>query len=343
MLDFPCVHCVWEIGLNIARELSGEPMRLMNLCGVLAVSGMASACAIHPLPEDFSRSTTFDIVQKIRCEARDAVGDVALTPKGKLSYSSAWGPSNHSPLTVGVTRAWLSPGLQYAAIGYTFRFTITEGDNGSASGLFQFPFSNGTFSLGVSAGEDKKRKNDRSFDLVEDFAQLLADRTLVCGPEGKNWKYPITGEIGLREVIETYVRLSGLNIFTKPSSSSGSGGGGSSGGTTKVRDIYEFTDDLTFTTTYNASVSPAVTLKPVPHDFRLVSASGTFGGIRQDIHNVTLALKAKPAPTPGSANLRGFSLDGTPAGSADTKSSVLRTLQNRRDLKVLRDQIFDEQ
>jgi hypothetical protein len=245
------------------------------------------------------------------------------------------------------TRAWLSPGLQYAAIGYSFRFTITEGDNGSASGLFQFPFSpNGTFSLGVSAGEDKKRKNDRSFDLVEDFAQLLADRTLICSPEGKNWIYPITGEIGLREVVETYARLSGLKIFSKPSSSGssgggGSGGGGSSGGTSKARDIYEFTDDLTFTTTFNASVSPTLQLKPVPRDFKLINASGVFGGTRQDIHNVTVALKAKPAP--GSANLRGFSLDGTPAGSADTKNSVLRTLQNRRDLKVLRDQIFDEQ
>jgi hypothetical protein len=307
-------------------------MRFVNLFVVATASTIAAACSIHPLPEDFSRSTTFDIVQKIRCEARDAVGETSLTPKGRVSFTSARDDAAH-PLSLDTARGWLFPGLQYAAIGYSFKFTITEGDNGSASGLFQFPFSNGTFSLGVSAGEDKKRKNDRSFDLVEDFAQLLADRSLICNPGNKNWKYPITGDIGVREVIETYIRLSGLKIFNAPTSSAAS----------KVRDVYEFTDELTFTTTYNASIQPSLTLKPVPHDFRLVNASGAFGGRREDIHSVTLALKAKPAPVPGTRGARSFSLDGSPGGSADTKSSVLRTLQNRRDLRTLSDQLREEQ
>jgi hypothetical protein len=305
-------------------------MRFVSLFMVATASTVVAACSIHPLPEDFSRSTTFDIVQKIRCEARDAVGEVALTPKGRVSFISA--RDAVQPLSVETARGWLSPGLQYAAIGYSFKFTITEADNGSASGLFQFPFSNGTFSLGVNAGEDKKRKNDRSFDLVEDFAQLLSDSGLICGPGNKNWKYPITGEIGVREVIETYIRLSGLKIFNLPTPSS----------TSKVRDVYEFTDELTFTTTYNASVQPSVTLRPVPHDFRLVNASGNFGARREDIHGVTLALKAKPAPVPGTRGAR-FLLDGGPAGSADTKSSVLRTLQNRKDLRTLSDDLRDAQ
>ena len=305
---------------------------------------MAAACAIHPLPEDFSRSTTFDIVEKIRCEAREAIAEIALTPKGGMSFASARYDPAH-PLAVDTARGWLSPALQYAAIGYTFRFTITDGDNSSGSVLFSYPFLSpvGNFNLGVSAGEDKKRKGDRSFDLVEDFAQLLADGSLACSPESKNWKYPITGEIGLREVIETYVRLSGLKIFTPPSSSGGGGGsgGGGSGGSSKARDVYEFTDDLTFTTTYNASISPSLTIKAVPHDFRLINANAVFGGIRQDIHEVTIALKARPAPPPGSA--RFFAREAGPAGSAETKSSVLQTLQNRRDLKTLSDQLHQEQ
>lgn len=314
-------------------------MRFVNLCAGLAASTMAAACSIHPLPEDFSRSTTFDIVQKIRCEARDAVGELSLTPKGRMSFSSDWGnPAQQRPLTVDTTRGWLFPGLQYAAIGYSFKFTITETDNASGSALFSFPFLSpaGNFSLGVSAGEDKKRKNDRSFDLVEDFAQLLADRSLLCAPGNKNWKYPITGEIGLREVIETYIRLSGLKIFNALS-----GGGGS--GSSKVRDIYEFTDELTFTTAFNASLQPSLTIKAVPHDFRLTNASAFIGERREDIHSVTLALKARPAPGPGAGGARSFSLDGSPAGSADTKSSVLRTLQNRRDLRTLSDELREEQ
>lgn len=339
-------------------------MRFVNLCAGLAASSMAAACSIHPLPDDVTRSSTFDIVQKIRCEARDAVGEVGLTPRGRLSYSSAWGEGGqHGPLTVATTRGWLYPGLQYAAIGYSFQFAITESDNGSGSALFAFPFSNGTFSLGLSAGEDKRRKNDRSFDLIEDFAQLLADRSLACEPGEKNWKYPITGEIGLKEVVETYLRLSGLKIFNKPEGggsggssgggggsggggsggSSGGGGSGGGGSSSRVRDIYEFTDELTFTTTHNASVQPSVSLRAVPSDFRLTNASAAFGARREDIHSVTLALKAKPAPGPGAGGARSFSLDGSPAGSADTKLSVRRTLQNRRDLRTLSDELREEQ
>jgi len=149
--------------------------------------------------------------------------DAALAPAGNRAFIA----TGNSPFAVTEYAVSATPTL-------TRSYPLASSPHavaGSASGLFQFPFSNGTFSLGVSAGEDKKRKNDRSFDLVEDFAQLLADRTLVCGAEGQNWKYPITGEIGLREVIETYVRLSGLKIFTKPTPSSGSGSSG--GGSTR--------------------------------------------------------------------------------------------------------------
>ena len=318
-------------------------VRVFFAAGAAAI--IMAGCSIHPLPEDFSRSATFDIVEKIRCEARDAIADVALTPKGKVSYASFHRDPAH-PLSVETARAWLSPALQHTAIGYSFRFTITDGDNGSGSALFQLPSLTpaGSFTVGVSAGEDKKRKSDRSFDLAEDFAQLLADGTLICSPNGRNWIYPITGEIGLREVIETYVRLSGLKIFTPPSSSGGggsgggsSGGGGSgSGGGSKSRDVNEFTDDLTFTTTLNASVSPNLILKPVSHDFRLASASGVFGGSRQDVHDVTIALKTPPAPGAGGA--RAFALQGS-----DAKSSILDTLQSRRNLKILSDQILEGQ
>src|SRR5947209_1020231 len=47
----------------------------------LAVIGFAvplAACAIHPLPEHVTGQPTYHIVQKIRCEAREALIDLAL-------------------------------------------------------------------------------------------------------------------------------------------------------------------------------------------------------------------------------------------------------------------------
>jgi hypothetical protein len=39
-----------------------------------------AACSAHPLPEDFSRKSTFAIVQQIRCEARAGLIEAKLSP-----------------------------------------------------------------------------------------------------------------------------------------------------------------------------------------------------------------------------------------------------------------------
>jgi hypothetical protein len=89
----------------------------------------------------------------------------------------------------------------------------------------------------------------------------------------KNLLYPITGSIGLREVMKTFIAISEQ------------GGGKDS-----------FVDTLTFTTTISGSVSPSLKLKSVPHSFRLVSAGGTASADRTDLHKVTISL-AFPVPT----------------------------------------------
>jgi hypothetical protein len=327
-------------------------MRIYKLFLSLVVPVVLAACSIHPLPEDFSRSATFDIVQKIRCEAREAIVEIALTNAGRGRIDAFLGePAGEAKAArIERARALLLPDLQRAAIGYSFKFAITENNNGSGAALFEVPFSNGSFSLGLNVGEDKRRKSERSFDLVEDFAQVLGDPSLHCGPSGgKDWKYPITGEIGLKEVIKTYVRLADLRIFSPPVRSrsggdnAGSGGRGSGGQTGQGRDIYEFTDELTFTTIYAAELEPSLQLKPVAHDFRLTRASASLGGRREDIHSVTIALKA---PGTGSERLslgvppvgqRGIAPLGaavSPQGVPDAKDDVLTTLQNRKNREL---------
>ncbi len=40
---------------------------------LLIYAPLLIGCSIHPLPDDVSRKTTYDIVEKIRCEAKAAV------------------------------------------------------------------------------------------------------------------------------------------------------------------------------------------------------------------------------------------------------------------------------
>lgn len=195
---------------------------------------------------------------------------------------------------------FFSKNMQDSAIGYSFKLTMSETEGASGSGTFTFPFSTGKFLLGVSAGEDRERKNERSFEIVESLPEIMADQKLDdCLVEAPNWKYPITGSVGIKEIIKTYSELQSIGpAFArqakkqkrteeagdkqgKGSQESMSSGGGS--------DI-AFTEDLTFTTSYGGSLQPSIELNPVTHDFRLTKAAASFGGARKDIHKMTLTI-----------------------------------------------------
>src|SRR5260370_7794079 len=44
---------------------------MISICAFLL-----GGCAIHPLPENVTRDTTYDIVQKIRCEGKEALDNI---------------------------------------------------------------------------------------------------------------------------------------------------------------------------------------------------------------------------------------------------------------------------
>lgn len=99
-------------------------------------------------------------------------------------------------------------------------------------------------------------------------------------PPREHWIYPITGKIGLAELISSYIRLEKMS------------------GTVK-----KFIDTLTFTTVFNASVTPSVTLNPGPlKRFRLASASASLTASRTDLHEVAVAL-GKPSTVPVNVNI----------------------------------------
>ena len=68
-------------------------IRFFKILVIAASVGATCGCAIHPLPENTAGINTFNIAQKIRCEARDAVVSYALKRKyremGRVGFETA--------------------------------------------------------------------------------------------------------------------------------------------------------------------------------------------------------------------------------------------------------------
>jgi hypothetical protein len=66
--------------VHIPRIFAGRRLMKKTVMPISIVSCTVflSACAIHPLPEDFSGVTTDQIVRQIRCETRQAAKDLVL-------------------------------------------------------------------------------------------------------------------------------------------------------------------------------------------------------------------------------------------------------------------------
>jgi hypothetical protein len=222
-------------------------MRSLNSIFVACLAPILASCSIHPLIDDVTRTTTFDIVEKIRCEAKEAVR------------------KHGRGLTTNAT------------IAYEFTFDILETNNASGSATWSIPFlSGGDFSLTANANADRMRHAIRNFKIVDTFDELRAAK---CDPIEleKNWAYPIAGDIGIYEVIETFTKLAAAEHPVE-------------------KEFFAFHDTLTFTTDIGGDVIPTLNLKPVTKQFRVTSASGNLTTSRKDVHTLVLALVAHPAP-----------------------------------------------
>jgi len=208
-----------------------------------AIGAILCGCSIHPLPEDFAGLPTANIVHKIRCEAKTAI----LTHLGKNDDYANGG------------------------IGYDFSFTMTENNNIGAGASFEFPFLSkfGTFSTDIAAGRDRKRETERKFIIAETFEEL--ERLPACfGNDRENRTYPITGRIGLDEVVRTYFALD-------------------RDGT----ELRSFSDQVAFTTTIGGSIKPRVELNPLAGQLRLTETSGSLVANRTDVHKVRIIIAQK--------------------------------------------------
>ncbi len=263
-------------------------VRSMLLCGVASV--VFTGCATHPLPEDVTRVRTFDIIQRVRCEAREAVSGqlsaqllrssvadsrrvgVAIQ-SGALEVADFVERYDAGLISTDKTTRERIKNYRGAAIAMAFTFDITENNKGSSSFGFRDPLFNGLFDLKFSSGADLTRRNERKVEIGDKFETLLIDDKLQTYCLKVDYSqttpfYPVVGSIGLYEVIDTFLRVE-QNV-------------GLAG---------TLADTLEFETKIHGSSNPKITLSPLGKSLQLVEAGGTVSAERRDIHRVIVTVK----------------------------------------------------
>jgi hypothetical protein len=165
------------------------------------------------------------------------------------------------------------------AVAYNFTFDMTELNNIDPTINLIRPFNNGTGSAAIGSTFDRSRENIRTFTVSDTFLDLFQKLPVdYCDEprQGKHYVYPITGNIGLREMIETFVSLALVDNLS-----------GASGPPT-------LGDTFLFTTTISASVTPKIVLTPVGTSLQLADASFIASASRADVHKVVVGLAYKP-------------------------------------------------
>jgi hypothetical protein len=281
-------------GSDHFRRIGGIARATRFLAPIVVI--LSGGCAIHPVQQDVTGVPTPVLVQYIRCETRFAIQDKAIE---LLARENPPNLPMLAALTKGRGMPWphnLRAGMNtheraiydkyiQTGIAYDFTFDITEDNTGSGIADPVKLITNGTAGVGLSASGDFKRENLRHFvvsetaqDLLENvqLGYPLEDGRIGCGPDyrSSNYAYPISGTIGIAELISTFFDLNEIRSLTADKSNS-----------------TVFADTLTFTTTLMGSASPHVIVAPTGNRLGLASpASLTASGSRIDKHALIIGL-----------------------------------------------------
>jgi hypothetical protein len=289
-----------------------------------------------------SRASTYEIVQKVRCEAREAVKQelIAILLQSEYAHTQELGrdiaagrlrPENLDFADIDDPRVHdLVVKYSEAAIAHEFQFTMSEGDNETANFTLKDPLtSGGIFTLNISGGHKRSRENVRNLvtaDTLGDMFDTRSYETCARFPATgeKNWVYPITGSIGIAEVLHTFLLLSEeANLVSK----------GTKPGDKEI--VRTLTDTLTFTTTINnLSFEPGATLTPTAQSISLTAASGKSTPDRSDEHQVVISLQVREPekPTPmGAAKPRAAAFGDVGKSNAAEAGAVQELIRRRQE------------
>ena len=287
-------------------------------CLVPTIAIVLAGCSIHPLQQEVTGVRTPDLVNFIRCETRLAIQDKAIdlleheptiNPPVIATLKELRGQRWRSDVRAGMTpqEARIYDKYIETGIAFDFSFDITEGDGvGGIADPIKL-ITNGSAGIGLAASGDFKRQNLRHFIVSDTARNLLENRDLRCTSDyrGSNYIYPISGSIGMKELISTFFDLNEIRPLTEVD---------------KATTV--FADTLTFTTTFVGSVSPHVIVAPVGSGLGLAppGASITGGASRIDKHSVIIGLSLdKPK---GKLVTAAAVLPGTARRSALQRGSV---------------------
>jgi len=311
------------------RDQRVGALRLERRSAALAALLLLGGCAIHPVPEDVTGVTTYEIARQIRCETREAAKDRVLTYIRTLAMGSPYqaGDLRAQQLLarydgdredISTFRPELFAGPNYAevrnylntiysaAIAYSFDLTGDETNNLGTNVDLLGPWAS-RFTLGIMADANRERQNERVFTLTDTLGSLLVNLSTphhgvpYCGNAqivGPNYIYPIAGKIGVGQTLRTFFEL---NTFTTLASTDGSSKSGNVAMTAPT-----LTDKLTFTTTVDLTGSPKVTFTPAGKQFQFVDASLTGTVKRMDTHKVYVALAEEPPGVVSTTSLRNY-------------------------------------
>lgn len=292
-----------------------------------------SGCANKPLPENtIFGANTIAIVDKIRCEAKDAVRTELITylHEQETHYTAdrnifrdviADIEKIDDEIPDSVFEALPSSVIKEidkyynAGISYYFKFNISENNTSTASLTLTDPWLTGVFTGVVKGTNDRTRRNERTFKIKETVPQLFKDlkeevclgsmRAGLAHDDRRRFLYPITGSIGLKEMVNTFRSLVERNVLTSlPGADS--------------KDM-AMADEIVFTTKNSASLDPALSLTPPYVGIHLLALSGGLSSYREDIHSVIIGLAIPPpmenegAPPPSKAADRPANVRRPPA------------------------------
>jgi hypothetical protein len=229
---------------------------------------------MHPLPDNFPlnfpRASTFDIVQKVRCEA-----------KAGLDRFKNSRDQQHIKQIIRAT-----------SIGYDFKFKMIE-KNDATGGEIQLYGTSATGAVtrqvDLTGSAQRERDNTRTFRFVEDLADVeRAD----CSVEGlrANLAYPIAGRLRVDDIAYTYVRLETITNFG--SDDEGDEGLFSAAAARKRNGV--FSEHLEFNTQLTGGATPSLMLTVNAGSFGLKTATLTGGVTRTDEHSLIIAFAQDP-------------------------------------------------
>jgi len=260
------------------------------------MSVAASACAIHPLPDDVTGVSTYTIVRQIRCETKEAIigAAVAWLTSGRagpdaeiigvqirdgLRPKETFGPGLFTGPAKRIVALFFETG-----VASHFELEMAETNNVGAEINLLKPFTTSRFTMGIGANADRVRQNTRTFAVTDTFKSLIqlpphyCDSRLTGGNRnyvvGENPIYPIAGRIGADRLVRDFIELSLFGGLAGP----------------KDGEPPTLVDQLEFSTTISSTLSPKVTFSPVGTSFSVTDASITGHVSRRDLHKMTMGL-----------------------------------------------------